>query len=62
VALRAFTAGSAYTNHDADGGTLAVGKRADFAVVDQDLMQLDGRLADASVVCTVSSGTVVYGD
>jgi hypothetical protein len=62
VALKAFTAGSAYTNHDADGGVLAVGKRADFAVLDQDLAQLDGRLADASVRYTVSSGDVVYGD
>ncbi len=30
-ALTAFTSGSAYLNHDDDGGTLAIGKRADLA-------------------------------
>jgi hypothetical protein len=62
VALSAFTAGSAYTNHDADGGALTVGKRADFAVLDEDITSLSGLLSDASVVCTVASGAVVYGD
>jgi predicted amidohydrolase YtcJ len=62
VALRAFTAGSAYTNSDADAGMLAVGKRADFAVLNQDLFRLDGRLADAGVTYTVAAGTVVHGD
>jgi predicted amidohydrolase YtcJ len=60
VALSAFTAGSAYTNHDAAGGRLAEGSRADLAVLDQDLFELDGRLSDASVVCTVASGQVVH--
>jgi hypothetical protein len=62
-ALAAFTSGSAYVNHDdaADAaGMLALGKRADLAVLDQDLFALDGRLADASVVTTVASGSVVY--
>ena len=49
-------------NHDADGGRLTVGSRADFAVLDQDLYELDGKVADASVRCTVASGAVVYGD
>ena len=51
-ALTAFTSGSAYLNHDDDGGTLAIGKRADLAVLDQDVFTLDGKLADASVVAT----------
>jgi hypothetical protein len=61
-ALSGFTAGSAFVNHDADGGTLTIGSRADFAVLDQDLFELDGRLADATVRCTVAGGRVVYGD
>jgi hypothetical protein len=62
VALSAFTVGSAYTNHDESGGVLSVGSRADFAVLDQDLATLSGMLSDASVVCTVASGAVVYGE
>jgi predicted amidohydrolase YtcJ len=61
-ALSGFTAGTAYVNHDADGGTLVVGSRADFAVLDQDLYDLNGKIADARVVATVASGGVVYGD
>ena len=60
AALAAFTAGSAFTNHDADAGTLRLGNRADLAVLDQDLFELDGLFADARVVCTVSSGDVVH--
>jgi predicted amidohydrolase YtcJ len=62
AALAGFTSGSAYVNHDPDGGMLTVGSRADFAVLDRDLFELDGRLADASVRCTVAAGEVVYGD
>ena len=61
TALAGFTAGSAYTNHDADGGRLTLGTRADVAVIDQDLWQLSGRTGEASVVCTVAGGEVVYG-
>lgn len=60
AALSAFTAGSAFTNHDAEAGTLTVGARADFAVLDQDLFELNGLVSDAHVVCTVSSGNVVH--
>jgi predicted amidohydrolase YtcJ len=60
--LTGFTSGTAYVNHDEDGGRLTIGSRADFAVLDQDLYQLDGKVADAGVVCTVASGRVVYGD
>lgn len=59
-ALAAFTSGSAYLNHDDAGGVLAVGRRADLAVLDQDLFTLDGKLADASVVATLASGEVVH--
>ncbi len=61
-ALTGFTSGTAYVNHDADGGRLTVGSRADFAVLDQDLYELDGKVADASVRCTVAAGAVVHGD
>lgn len=60
VALSGFTAGTAYVNHDPDGATLGVGARADFAVLDQNLFELDGRVSDASVVCTVASGALVH--
>ncbi|MFN8156424.1 MAG: amidohydrolase [Candidatus Nanopelagicales bacterium] len=65
-AFDAFTAGSAYLNHDADAGTLAVGTRADLAVLDHDVL-VDGFAAngrnpidDASVVMTVANGRVVH--
>jgi predicted amidohydrolase YtcJ len=60
VALAAFTAGSAFANHDEDGGRLTPGRRADLAVLDQDVFELDGRLSDASVQVTVVDGAVVY--
>jgi predicted amidohydrolase YtcJ len=65
-AVDAFTAGSAYVNHDEDGGVLAVGRRADLTMLDTDVFA-DGfvntgraPLADASVELTVASGRVVY--
>ncbi|PWU59561.1 amidohydrolase [Micromonospora globispora] len=61
VALAAFTAGSAYVNHDADGGTIAVGKRADLAVLDRNLFAAGAGLpADARVTHTIAGGTLVY--
>jgi predicted amidohydrolase YtcJ len=61
VALAAFTAGSAYVNHDHDGGYLAVGKRADLALVDRNLFDVpSAHIADAHVEMTVASGRVVY--
>ncbi len=62
AALAGFTSGTAYVNHDADGGRLTLGARADLAVLDQDIFELDGRIADARVQCTVASGEVVFGD
>jgi predicted amidohydrolase YtcJ len=61
AALGAFTAGSAYVNHDADGGTIAVGRRADLAVVDRNLFACpDGRVGAARVELTVAAGRVVH--
>ncbi len=66
AAVDAFTAGSAYVNHDADGGRLDVGARADLAVLDVDVFA-DGfatadraPVADATVVLTVSGGRIVH--
>jgi predicted amidohydrolase YtcJ len=59
VALAAFTAGSAYVNHDDDAGSLAVGKRADLALLDRNLFS-SGPVGDARVEMTVASGRVVY--
>jgi predicted amidohydrolase YtcJ len=62
VAVAAFTAGSAYVNHDDDAGSIQVGRRADLAVVDRNIFDAStGMPADASVTYTVASGTVVHG-
>lgn len=51
VALAAFTAGSAYVDHDGDAGSLEIGTRADLAVVDRNLFGAQaGPVADARVV------------
>ncbi len=61
VALRAFTAGSAWVNHDADGGTLAVGNRADLAVLDRNVFDpTTGLPGEARVTHTVAGGVVVH--
>ncbi|HEX5535516.1 MAG TPA: amidohydrolase [Actinomycetales bacterium] len=61
AAIAAFTAGSAYVNHDDDAGTIAVGNRADLAVVDRNLFDCPaGRVAEASVELTVAGGRVVH--
>jgi predicted amidohydrolase YtcJ len=65
-AVDAFTAGSAYVNHDDDGGAIRVGARADLAVLDLDVFAEGyvhggrGPLADATVELTVASGRVVH--
>jgi predicted amidohydrolase YtcJ len=61
VALRAFTAGSAYVNHDDDAGVLAVGRRADLAVLDRNVFDVRAGLpGDARVTHTVASGSLIY--
>ncbi|HXA62413.1 MAG TPA: amidohydrolase [Streptosporangiaceae bacterium] len=67
-ALDAFTAGSAYVNHDAHGGAIETGRRADLALLDTDLFAPGfatpdhAPLSDARVRLTVASGEVVYED
>jgi predicted amidohydrolase YtcJ len=60
AALNGFTNGTAYVNHDEqDAGSLAVGKRADLVILDQDLFKAE-HLSDARVELTMASGKVVY--
>jgi predicted amidohydrolase YtcJ len=62
-ALRAFTVGSAFVNHDEDAGVLAVGRRADLALLDRDIGAVgfgDGAIGDAAVLLTVAAGRVVH--
>lgn len=60
VAMRAFTAGSAYVNHDEDAGSLAVGQRADLALLDHNVFTGGAPIADARVDITVAGGRVVF--
>ena len=64
VALEAFTAGSAYVNHDDDAGRIEVGRRADLAVLDLDITDpaTSGTRgpSDATVQVTVAAGRVVH--
>ena len=56
-ALAAYTAGSAYQAFDDDAGTLEVGRRADFCVLETDITALSGReIGDVSVVRTYLGG------
>lgn len=65
-AMDAFTAGSAYVNHDDAAGVIEVGHRADLAMLDLDVFApgfaAAGRapLADATVELTVAAGRVVF--
>lgn len=55
TALAAFTAGSAWHNHDADRGSVEVGKRADLVVLDRDPF-LDGRFDAPEVSLVMTAG------
>jgi hypothetical protein len=62
-ALRAFTAGSAFVNHDEDAGVLAVGRRADIVLLDRDIAAPEHEaraIGDACVLLTVAAGRVVH--
>ncbi|HKH88609.1 MAG TPA: amidohydrolase, partial [Acidimicrobiales bacterium] len=63
-AVRAFTLGSAYVNHlEAETGSIEPGKRADLAVIDRNLFEvdeLDGGVAAAQVIVTMVEGEVVF--
>jgi predicted amidohydrolase YtcJ len=63
-AIGAFTSGVDWVNHEEDrAGRLAPGMRADLAVLDQDLYALPAaEIGGTSVVLTVASGDVVYGE
>jgi len=63
-ALGAFTSGVDWVNHEENlVGTLRPGLRADLIVLDQDLFAVPpGAIGQVSVVMTVSSGQVVFGD
>ncbi len=63
-AVGAFTSGVDWVNHEEHAaGILRPGMRADVAVLDQDLYAIPpGEIGSTSVVMTVASGHVVYGD
>jgi hypothetical protein len=63
-AIGAFTSGVDWVNHEEHAaGILLPGMRADLAVLDQDLYAIPpGEIGSTSVVMTVASGRVVYGD
>ena len=61
-ALAAFTMGTAYVNHDDhDAGSIEVGKRADLAVLDRNLFEVEGgAIAEATVELTLVGGRPVF--
>ena len=63
-ALAAFTRGVAYVNGDEDLlGTLEVGRRADVAVLSQDIFSIPASdIGFTNVDLTVAGGVVVHGD
>jgi predicted amidohydrolase YtcJ len=64
VAVKAFTEGVAYVNHEEDvTGRLLPGMRADVVVLDQDLFAIPAAdIGNTSAVLTVANGQVVHGD
>ena len=61
TAIHAFTAGTAWLNHDEDdAGAISVGRRADLAVLDADILGAGLQPADATVRFTIADGEVVY--
>jgi predicted amidohydrolase YtcJ len=64
VAVRAYTAGSAYVNHlDRETGTIEVGKLADLAVIDRDLFDANGgSIGQGRVLATFVGGAAVFED
>jgi predicted amidohydrolase YtcJ len=63
-AVDAFTRGVAYVNHEEGHlGSLVLGARADLAVFDQDIFEVERReIGETSVVLTIAAGQVVHGD
>lgn len=61
TALAAYTAGSSWINHDAGGGTIAPGNRADLVLLDRDPFDAPtGEIAAARVARTYVDGQLVY--
>jgi predicted amidohydrolase YtcJ len=66
AAVDGFTSGSAFVNHDDEGGVIEVGRRADLALLDVDVFATGyvtadrAPLADATVELTVAGGRVVH--
>jgi predicted amidohydrolase YtcJ len=61
VAVAAFTAGSAYVNHDDAAGSIEVGRRADLAILDRNIFDpRTGQPSDAHVSHTIVAGDVVH--
>src|SRR5215210_2632606 len=63
-ALAAFTMGSAWVNHlDTETGSIEVGKLADLAILDRDILAPDaGPIGDARVLMTLVEGETVFED
>src|SRR5690606_35570841 len=64
AALRGFTLGAAFAEGTADRrGSIAVGKDADFIVIDRDVMTTaPERIPGTRVLATVIAGEVVFAD
>ncbi|HJW20973.1 MAG TPA: amidohydrolase [Candidatus Limnocylindrales bacterium] len=61
-ALAAFTSGTAYVNHlDDETGSLELGKRADLAILDRDVLdRAAGPIGDATIIATLLDGEPVF--
>ena len=60
--LEMYTKNVAYENYMEDiVGTVEVGKKADFVVLDQNILDIDPKnISETKVVYTVSNGDIVY--
>ncbi|WP_246998422.1 amidohydrolase [Halosolutus gelatinilyticus] len=62
-ALRAYTLGAAYAGFDEDRlGTIEVGKRADFVVLEESPWDRSGEIDSIDVAMTIVDGEVVFDD
>ena len=63
-AVTAFTAGSAWVNHqELETGSVEVGKLADLIVLDQNLFEIDPKqISETKVLLTLFGGLPVYGN
>ena len=61
TAMTAYTAGSAWINHDDDAGIIAVGNRADLVVLDRDPFDLPpGEIWTTRADLTFVGGEIVH--